>query len=110
MGGIRSDMRRLSRRDDTLPDRLDTSPTRSQRLTAMADPLDSRHAARLHARQRTLRTLRQGLAIDVAVATLGGNDLLAGAAWIALAASFLNSGLTAVGSYFTRLKILPAEL
>lgn len=70
------------------------------------------------AKQRSLRTLAQGLAIDVAVAvgtgatatlaTIEGNDLLAAGAWIALGASVLKSGLTAVASYLARLKLPPS--
>jgi len=86
----------------------------------MADHSAADTPTRLDARQRSLRTLGQGLAIDVAVAvgtgatatlaTLDGNDLLAGAAWVALAASVLKSGLTAVASYFARLKLPPADV
>lgn len=70
------------------------------------------------AKQRATRTLVQGLLIDVAVAagtaatatlaTLEGNDLLAGAAWIALGTSVLKSVLTAGASYLARLKVPPA--
>lgn len=70
------------------------------------------------AKQRSLRTLAQGLAIDVAVAvgtaatatlaTLEGNDVLAEAAWVALGASVLKSVLTAGASYLARLKMPPS--
>lgn len=78
----------------------------------------SDHVARDDAKERSLRTLAQGLAIDVAVAagtaatatlaTIEGNDLLAGAAWIALGTSVLKSVLTAGASYLARLKLPPS--
>ena len=86
----------------------------------MADHSAADTPARADARQRSLRTLGQGLAIDVAVAvgtattatlaTMNDNDLLAGAAWVALGASVVKSGLTAVASYLSRLKLPPTEL
>jgi hypothetical protein len=51
-----------------------------------------------------------GTGATATLATLDGNDLLAGAAWVALAASVVKSGLTAVASYFARLKLPPADL
>jgi len=86
----------------------------------MAEHSATNTPTRADARQRSLRTLAQGLAIDVIVAvgtastatlaTLNDNDLLAGAAWVALGASILKSGLTAVASYASRLKLPPTEL
>lgn len=73
--------------------------------------------ARADAKQRSLRTLAQGLAIDCAVAagagataalaTIDGNELLTAAAWIALGTSVLKSVLTAGASYLARLKLPP---
>ena len=86
----------------------------------MADHSAADTPTRADARQRSLRTLAQGLAIDVAVAvgtaatatlaTMNDNDLLAGAAWVALGASVVKSGLTAVASYASRLKLPPLEV
>lgn len=69
------------------------------------------------AKQRSLRTLAQGLVVDVLIAagtaatatlaTLEGNDLLAAGAWIALGTSVLKSVLTAGASYLARLKMPP---
>lgn len=73
--------------------------------------------AHADAKQRSIRTLVQGLAIDCAVAagagataalaTIDGNELLTTAAWIALGTSVLKSVLTAGASYLARLKLPP---
>jgi hypothetical protein len=71
------------------------------------------------AKQRGIRTLAQGLAIDCAVAagaaatvvlaTLEGNDLLAAGAWVTLGTSVAKSVLTAAASYLARLKLPPTD-
>lgn len=74
-------------------------------------------AVKADAKNRSIRTLAQGLAVDVLVAvgasavailaSLEGNDVLSAGAWVALGASVLKSGLTAVASYLARLKLPP---
>jgi hypothetical protein len=72
------------------------------------------------AKVRSIRTLAQGLAIDLVVAagagatavlaTMDSNDLLAAGAWIALGTSVAKSVLTAGASYLARLKMPPTDL
>lgn len=71
------------------------------------------------ARQRSIRTLLQGLAVDVLVAiggallavlgTIEGDAMLTAAAWVAIATAVLKSVLTAVASFLARLAIPPQE-
>lgn len=73
--------------------------------------------AQADARQRTIRTLLQGLAVDVLVAvgsstvavlaTINDDEILAATSWAVLGASVVKSGLTAIASYISRLKIPP---
>lgn len=75
-------------------------------------------SAQTDAKQRSLRTLMQGLAIDCLVAAGAaatavvsaweGEDVLSAAAWIVLGTSVAKSVLTAVASYVARLKVPPA--
>lgn len=79
----------------------------------------SRHAApvRADARERSLRTLVQGLALDVAIAGAAagyavvqhwsGEDVLSTAAWIAAGTAVVKSVLTAGLSYVARLTSPP---
>lgn len=72
------------------------------------------------ARNRSLRTLWQGLALDVAIAgaaagyavvnTWEGNDVLSAAAWTAAGTAIAKSVLTAGLSYVARLKVPPREV
>lgn len=88
------------------------------------DDYQPRHAAaavqpadRTDAGQRSLRTLLQGLAIDVAVAAGAGvllvldplpaEQLTDGAAWLVIGTSVIKSVLTAAASYLARLKLPP---
>ena len=65
------------------------------------------------AKSRSWRTLVQGLAVDVlfaivaATAMLTGNDPLVKETWIAFGALLLKSVLSAIVSYFMRLKVTP---
>lgn len=69
------------------------------------------------ARNRSIRTLVQGLALDVAIAgaaaglavveTWQGNDVLSAAAWTAAGTAVGKSVLTAGLSYVARLKLPP---
>jgi hypothetical protein len=71
------------------------------------------------AKNRGIRTLLQGLSIDVlvaigagtlaVVATWDGDDVLAVGAWVALAASVIKSVVTAAASFLARLKFPPKE-
>lgn len=71
------------------------------------------------AKQRSIRTLLQGLTVDVlvaagavtvaVVATWDGDDVLALASWVALGAAVAKSALTAVASYVARLKVPPSD-
>lgn len=82
-------------------------------LAAAVQPAD-----RTDAGQRSLRTLLQGLAIDVAVAAGAGvllvldpmpaEQLTDGAAWLVIATSVAKSVLTAGASYLARLKLPPS--
>jgi hypothetical protein len=75
-------------------------------------------SAQTDAKQRSLRTLVQGLAVDCLVAagaaTMAvvsaweGDDLLSAASWVVLGTSVAKSVLTAVASYVARLKVPPA--
>lgn len=76
-------------------------------------------ATKADARQRSVRTLLQGLAIDVAVAvgaallfvlpSIDDSELLTVAAWTAVAVAVLKSVLTAIASYLTRLALPPSD-
>lgn len=71
------------------------------------------------ARQRSIRTLLQGLTIDVAVAigsallavlgSIEGDAILTAAAWTIVATAVLKSVLTAVASFLARLALPPAS-
>jgi hypothetical protein len=75
--------------------------------------------AKADAKTRSIRTLLQGLAVDLLIAagsaavavisTFTGADLLAGASWVILGTAVLKSVLTAGASYLARLKLPPAE-
>lgn len=77
-----------------------------------------RRAARADAKQRSLRTLAQGLAVDGLVAagaatvaivtTWTGDDVLSVTSWVVLGTAVAKSVLTAVASYVARLKVPPA--
>ncbi|TCU48352.1 hypothetical protein EDF33_102243 [Curtobacterium sp. PhB146] len=81
----------------------------------------SKHAATdtADARQRSLRTLAQGLAVDVAIAGAAagyavvqhwsGDDVLSTAAWIAAGTAVVKSVLTAGLSYVARLRMPPTS-
>lgn len=80
--------------------------------------MSSTSATKSDARERSLRTLLQGLAIDVLVAigvavtavlvTIPDAELVGVAAWVAIGVAVLKSALTAVASYLTRLALPPA--
>lgn len=84
-----------------------TPQTRAERREAIDD-----------AKQRSLRTLAQGLAIDGLVAagaatvaivtTWQGDDVLSATSWVVLGTAVAKSVLTAVASYVSRLKLPPA--
>jgi hypothetical protein len=77
--------------------------------------------AEIHAdaKNRSVRTLAQGLAIDLlvavgativaVVATWDGDDILALSSWVVLGAAVGKSVLTAGASYLARLKLPPKE-
>lgn len=75
-------------------------------------------SAKTDAKQRSVRTLVQGLVVDCLVAagaaTLAivsawqGEDVLSAASWLVLGTSVAKSVLTAVASYVARLKVPPA--
>jgi hypothetical protein len=76
-------------------------------------------AATADAKQRSIRTLAQGLAVDALVAAgattvlvvagLTDDQLLTSAAWVTLGTAVAKSVLTAVASYVARLKVPPAS-
>lgn len=76
-------------------------------------------AAAADAKQRSIRTLAQGLAVDALVAAgaamlavVGGltdDQLLTSAAWVTMGTAVAKSVLTAVASYIARLKVPPAS-
>lgn len=89
----------------------------SDNLSPAALP-DGSALVRADARQRSFRTLLQGLAIDVLVAvgttvllvlgTLDDSELLTAGAWIVIATSVGKSVLTAVASFLARLAVPPS--
>lgn len=78
----------------------------------------SLRSAKTDAKQRSVRTLVQGLAVDAlvaagaatvaVVATWENQDVASAAAWLVLGTSVAKSVLTAVASYVARLKVPPA--
>lgn len=82
--------------------------------TPTTTPQREAQATRAAAVERGLRTLWQGLGLDVAVAVavallawLPSADVSSGAAWSLLGLSLLKTVLTAVASYVLRLKRPP---
>ena len=80
---------------------------------APTTPRQAKHAA---ARERGLRTVAQGLGIDVAVAVavlllawLPDADLSSREGWIIFGTAVAKSVLTAVASYVVRLKVDPTR-
>jgi hypothetical protein len=79
----------------------------------------ARRAARADAKNRSARTLLQGLAVDALVAagaaatlvlsTWENDDILAATSWVVLGTAVAKSVLTAIASYISRLTVPPKE-